>query len=183
MDDHSTDPITTPATFTGAFGRTWRLDVAALLRKNGRDPAEDAGIDLWMVEAPHAHPAWHTYMLLIMHLRPIEGAADPMIYLPGATHEFELWALSPDAKRQKIIDDGGAWGKWALHPINFAAQIIATDEEAKTRLFASVMDIINGVISPDTDYMQWWIQAWGNNMLIDNERFVIPPVKPPEAKQ
>ena len=165
MADPADDPITTHPTRWGSFGRAWRIDVRMLLIANGRDPEGDAGIDLWLVEAPRAHPVWHSYMMLMMHLRPLPDVADPIIYLPGATHEFELWALSPDAKRQDIIDTGGGWMRWRLEPMNFAAQIIATDEEAKDRLLGSVLEILQGTISPDTDYRQWWVQSWGDSML------------------
>jgi hypothetical protein len=162
------DPITTPPTMTGPFGRAWHVDLSALLAKMGRDPAHDAGIVAWLVEAPRAHPAWHSYVLFIMHLRLIEGVKDAVIYLPGATHEFELWALSPNAKRQDILDTG-KWARWRLESINFAAQIIATDDEAKGRLTASVMDILNGTISPDTDDIRVWARVWGDNMLKDRK--------------
>lgn len=169
MADPADDPITTPPTRWGSFGRAWQLDIRALLIMNGHDPDNDAGIDLWMVEASRAHPAWHTYIMLMIHLRPLPGSGDPVIYLPGATHEFGLWALSDLAKRQDILDNGH-WAQWRLAPMNFAAQIIATDEEAKGRLLGSVMEILQGAISPDTDYASWWAHTWGDNMLKDRER-------------
>lgn len=168
MTDRFLDPVTTPATYYGMYGRAWQVDVTALLRKAGHDPEHDAGIALWMVEAPGAHPIWHTYMLLMMHLRPVPGLAGPVIHLRGATHEFELWALTPSAERQMILDTG-MWMMWRMEPCNFAAQIIATDEEAIRRLLGSVMDILQGAISPDTDYFQWWVQLWGDSMVRDRE--------------
>jgi hypothetical protein len=160
--NHIEDSVTTKPTITGPFGRAWRVDVST-------QPAlADTVIDFYVVECPSAHPAWHSYVMFVMDLAPRPGLKDAVRYLPDATHEFHIWALSPDMPRQPIID-AGEWISSALRPMNFAAQVCMSQLEVEAKLVASVADVIHGRMSPDTDFYRDWARMWGDNMLKDRQ--------------
>lgn len=149
-----------PATpdLQGAFGRAWRYDIEAIVRKANNKP--HSSIVSWLIEAKNANPMWHSYAMHLIHLRDMPGLGRPKIYLPGATHEIMLFALNPEMARDLQNYPH------VLLPINFAAQFIAIcDDWAIARINETVFEIVNGGLSPDTDHLQSWIQRFGSAML------------------
>ena len=141
--------------------RAWRYDIAALAAKNDHPTA---GVSSWLIEAKWAHPIWHSYALHCYHLRDVPSLGHPVIYLPGATHELILFALDPDKPRD--LADFPAH----LHPPNFAAQFVAEDDEAAALLVAAAVDeIVEGKLSPATDFRRQWVERFGDNMLADRD--------------
>lgn len=162
MDDDM-DIVTIPPTLTGPGGKAWEIDKAATLKAAGIDPKRDATVMSHIVEASWAHPAWHSYWIAICHLRPMPDARETKIYLEGATHEIWVWALNPEASREKMITTGRPE---VLSPINFAAQFVEPhDAAAMERGLKAVQAIIAGELSPDTDFRQMWIARFGGNMM------------------
>lgn len=159
------DPITTKPIIEGAHGKAWKCDTNAGLMKMRINPADDSCLVHWVIEAPWAHPAWHSYSLLCIHLRPLAGKPPAVVHFPDATHELWLFAIDPNKDRNKLLKTGEVIGHW-LQPINFAAQFIEiTDEEAEKRIEASVRQIVAGTLSPDTDFRTDWVRLWGDNMV------------------
>jgi hypothetical protein len=148
------DPITTKPTIKGTYGRAWLYPVG---------PATPECVAAWIIEAPWAHPVWHSYLLNVIHLRPSERDPNPIIYLDGATHELCIEALDPEKPRQPSIDGGEVW---ALSPPNFAGQIICgSDVAAFARAENAVFMILERHLSPDTDYIYEWIRLFGDSMI------------------
>jgi len=138
-----------PPAKQGEHGKAWRLDIAALRRKHGKVGGELGG---WIVEAPWAHPMWHSYVIAVIHLRPIAGFPPAVIRLQGATHEVILFALDPS--HTPTLDNFPKF----LSPSNFVGQWIAeSDEAAVAKMDACVDEIIAGRLSPDTDFRHEWI--------------------------
>lgn len=138
----------------GQFGRAWRLAKFEGL----------AVVSCWYLNAPEYHPFWRDYRLIAYKLAPefIEGGK-PLMYLDGATHEMNVYALDPEWNLEKTLD---AHQFHVLQPCNFAAQFIATDDEGvATRLRESVQRICDGQLSPDTDFRKLWEVLWGDNMV------------------
>jgi hypothetical protein len=157
------DPIALAPTKSSATGRAWCFDVPELLSRHASNTEQDATIGIWMVEAPWAHPLWHSYVLFLVHLRPADGVEPAIISLPGATHQFFLYALDPSQPRQGMIDD--AIFRWLL-PMNFSAQLMAADDAAAiARMDQTVDEILAGSLSPDTDFINAWIARFGDNQL------------------
>ncbi len=155
------DDIPVAPTVTGSHGRAWRVDLA-LFRSMGTQAA-DAGIAQWVVEAPAAHPFWHSYFVSLIHLRPIPGTPDPLIYDARATHELVIMALDPDQPRYPQMM-GGGW-RW-LEPANFAAQLIEpSDATADAQVSAAVEAIVAGTLNPDTDALAQWRELFGSKMI------------------
>jgi hypothetical protein len=157
------DPMTTPPERFGIAGRAWRVDLAAYRRAQGL-AEEDPGVLVhWIVEAPRAHPLWHSFSLSLIHLRPHPVLPEPTLYADGVTHEVLLQVLDPAEPREPLLD--GARPRW-LQPANYAGQVTeASDEAAIARVASAVDRIVIGELSPDTDYRRDWIALFGDNMI------------------
>lgn len=156
------DPISAPPSIMNIAGRAWRLDLDRVYTRNGKPRL--GHVASWLIEAPWAHPCWHSYSINLIHLRPLQGIPDPVIYLPGATHELWVHALDPNESRQEMMGTGIFRN---LDPMNFGAQIIAeTDAAAVQRVEReAVLPICLGELSPDTDFLNAWTALFGDNMV------------------
>jgi hypothetical protein len=154
------DPITNPPDMGGAHGRAWLINFS---HPSWSQTKLGACVALWVIEAPSAHPAWHSYVMSLIHLRPIPGLEPPIMYVADATHEMVLAALDPDKPRQPAID---GCDLWPLNPPNFAAQFTAeNDAAAMAHCEQSVRAIVAGQLSPDTDHTHAWIDRFGDGMV------------------
>lgn len=163
------DAVEIAPTLTGPGGKAWELDMPAILRRMGADADRSCAVGCWIVEAPWAHPMWHSYVISVVHLRPMPKLPAPIIHVPGATHEIVVDALDPDYSRTLAITEGKIC---RMTPTNFAAQFIepnATpelqDAAAKARGLASVEAILAGDLSPDTDFIKMWVARFNGAML------------------
>lgn len=165
---HSADPISISPHITGSVGRAWSCDLEALRQRIGKSSEDDGTLAFWVIEAPWAHPIWHSYHMALLHLRPMADGRPTKFYLEGATHEIWLHALDPDGKRQPLIE-GHMWGKdtcQPLTPINFSSQFIEqSDDSAKARCEKAIQRICDGTLSPDTDYVRHWMHLFGDCMV------------------
>ena len=134
----------------GPHGQAWKVDLAAIAAK--RDNKPHASLVTWVVKAPWAHPVWHSYSINLIHLRPLLDFPPPTIHLSGATHEVIVFALDPAWKLN--LQECAPY----LLPANFVGQFVEPDDAfAARRVEQCVIDIVNGKLSPDTDFMQHWI--------------------------
>jgi hypothetical protein len=159
-----TDPIGDVPVVQGPHGRAWLCDTAAGLRKMNIKPEDNGSLDFWIVEAPWAHPAWHSYSIMLLHLREMPGK--PAYYhIKDATHEIHVYAMDPTKDRRDLLATGIVNGHW-MSPGNFAAQFIEImDELARERVRNTVQMICDGRLSPDTDFLQDWIRLYNNSMI------------------
>jgi hypothetical protein len=162
------DPMELPPILDGPNGKAWLCNVAKLRKLYGVKDDADACICHWVVEAPWAHPIWHSYSVVCIHLRPLVGVADPIIHKEGATHEIWVYACNPSVKRLPIICGEEMIKQFWLTPKNFAAQFIEdSDETAVERVKGTVQMICDGKLSPDTDFIHDWGRLFGFNMIKD----------------
>lgn len=126
-----------------------------------------AAIATWLVEAPWAHPVWHSYVVCLYHLRNIEGEKEPpIIHRPNATHEFCVMAFDPDKDRNIVIETGDVKG--ILVPFNFVGQFVEiSDELAAMRVRFTISEIVSKKLNPDTDFSSQWVERYGNWMYKD----------------
>jgi len=164
-------PVVAAPTLSMPHGKAWRMDLDAI-RHRLKQPAEtDAAVDAWLVEAPWAHPLWHSYLIILIHLRPMPGFEAPILYNPHATHEMHVCALDPAGDRDRLLAESIGYYCRTLEPINYAAQIVeVTDDLARARVRKAVEMICRGDLSPDTDYRAQWIALFGDNMQKDRMR-------------
>lgn len=165
MQQRVMDDVTTPPTLTGAAGRAWQIDLDAAYAAKGLSRQNDSGaVAEWIIEAPWAHPIWHSYGLTLIHLRPYPGLKGKTVFhLVDATHELWLDSLAADASRQEMIETGDLK---RMSPSNFAAQFIAHDDAAaEARIREAAEAVIAGRLHPDSDYRAMWAARFGDNML------------------
>jgi len=161
------DPIILPPVISGEAGKAWACNLVEGHRKSGIPIEHDACLGHWVIEAPAAHPFWHSYSLILIHLRQMPNFPPPEIHFQDATHEIWIVALDPEKDRNTMLDDGIVKGHW-LHPVNFAAQFIEiTDDEAVKRVKSTIQMICDGKLNPDTDGRAEWVRLYGDNMLKD----------------
>ncbi|RPH72758.1 MAG: hypothetical protein EHM78_02310 [Myxococcaceae bacterium] len=156
------DPVGVPPSESDLRGEAWLVptDHVGYWHIHGRP--FPASVALWLIECPWAHPIWHSYVLSLVHLRPAPDEQPIRFYIPGATHEFMIFALNPSKRRNEIF--GGRVNR--LDPGNFGAQMVcASDEEAAARIRDTVREIIRGDLSPDTDFTHQWVQRFGDSMM------------------
>lgn len=158
------DKINKTPDYVGAFGKAWLCDIDACYKKIKKERTEGGEVAIFIIEASWAHPFWHSYVIFLIHLRGIIDGQPAAIHLPGATHEFMLFALNPDKPREPIISEGEPVAY--LTPANFGAQFIAeNDAAALNRMEQTVQLICDGNLSPDTDFRGAWIKLFGDNMM------------------
>lgn len=168
-------PVSIAPTIMGPHGKAWLCDHASLRRKlNVRDD-QDGTVEHWIIEAPWAHPVWHSYSILLLHLRPLPDKRETLFYLENASHEMMLHAMDPKADREAIIIGSGLFGGMWLTPTNFAAQFVEiSDDLARDRIRKAVEIICAGNLSPDSDFINDWADLFGDNMMKDR-----PGARPP----
>jgi hypothetical protein len=157
------DPITAPPVLSGAAGKAWLTDLTA------GAPEEHGVLASWIVEAPGAHPLWHSYSVVLVHLRPMADGRKTLFYLPDATHEIWVYALNPEADRNVMLMRAGNIAIGLLHPGNYIGQFIEiSDDLAIERVRATVQEICDGKLSPDTDHVNCcWVKRYGDYLLKD----------------
>lgn len=110
----------------------------------------------WIIDCPWAHPLWNQYWLALYDLTSPHPDCPPTFYLPDATHEFVLFALSPDHPVAKDTPIGDA-KVVRLIPPNLGYQFKAdSNETALARVQGLVDQIVAGRLSPDTDFRRQW---------------------------
>lgn len=158
--------ITKAPDIVGTHGSAWMIDIARICERHDTKDGEHASVASWVVHAPWAHPLWHSYALILIHLRDLPNVSPARIHLPDATHELILNALDPDACFQEIIQGEADAMRWCLSPGNFAAQFIAeNDDDAGARIAETVVMVCNGELNPDTDARSQWVRLFGDNMV------------------
>jgi hypothetical protein len=146
----------TPA-LIGSRGVAWRTNQEKIAKQEGTERLLPISVAAWVIYAPYAHPFWHSYWLSCVSLRDQEGVPPAILYRPDATHELILFALNP--AHPTTIDEQPHF----LTPTNFVGQFPAqSDSHASAIIEQTVRDIINGFLSPDTDYRRNWIMRFGD---------------------
>lgn len=153
----------------GHVGRFWRGNLTALrhhVREQLATDRPDGTVAYWIVEAPWAHPVWHSYSVLLVHLRDI--GLPTKFYLAGATHEIWLHALDPQAPRDAFVRGRASPMEATLSPKQFAAQFVElNDDAAAARVTAALEEVCAGRLSPDSDHHHQleWARRFGDNMM------------------
>ncbi len=163
--NHRLDAISRAPDMNGPAGKAWLVNIDEVFANNpalaGKPHAQVAA---WLVEAPYAHPLWHSYGFSLIHTGKVPGLDECHLYVPGATHELVIFALDPDKSRDGALRTNLI--KSRLEPINFGAQFIASSNElAIERVRGDIQLVIDGQLSPDTDYRSMWIAKYGDNMV------------------
>lgn len=142
--------------------RVWRI---ANDEKTKTEPGHEAGIGTWVVNGPF-HPFWKWWMLGVVHLRPIEGMDEPAKQYPEAEYELLIVSLNPNRGDPDVdaMERGEDWGDESEGKFLTPPDLVfhfhgVTDEQARDIGEAAALSIVNGVLSPDSDFRNLWITA------------------------
>lgn len=120
----------------------------------------------WLLHVPWAHPLWSFYVLQTIALRSIEAEdRPPVLQFPGASHEMLVSALNPDMPLADIDDwNGPGTPPMAyLEPFDQCVQfIVADDAQAELVSDLVVRAIVEGNLSPDSDFRGLWRETIAN---------------------
>lgn len=153
------DTIIVPPAISGKAGRAWPMDLPAVRLSVGMAPERDPTLAGWLVETPVKGELWHSYLIYVVHLRPLEGYA-PRAHIKDASHEMALYALEPGKPRRLNALNA------RLHPPIFAAQWVATyDDAAALKLEKAVREMCRGTLVPATSHIRQWIARFGGAMV------------------
>jgi hypothetical protein len=113
-----------------------------------------------LLHRPDAHPIWHTYLVYIVHLRPLDGLPEPVLAFPDATHEIAIYALDPSCEP----DPANPKTLRHLLPVNLSHQLRRRSDVGALAVFAEfVQALSSGALSPDTDCRRaqiGWLERW-----------------------
>lgn len=114
-----------------------------------------------ILHRPDAHPIWHSYMLSLVHLRPMPSMRDAVLYHADSSHEIQVWALDPADPQPDPSVPGSAR---MLQPVNLVHQLRGRSDETALALFnAFVQALSTGGLNPDTDHHSHttaWLERW-----------------------
>ena len=172
---HVSKSVTAVPDLDGRHAKAWLHNTAAV-RAEAPPGQHDAMVSYWLVEAPRASIFLHSYVVMTTHLREVPGIKEPVKYKHDATHEIVVYALHPNADRDRMLR--GPVGMDAMmQPCNFAAQFgPVSDDEANDMAARAVIMICSGSLSPDVSGQGIWAQIFGDNMLASAAREDSSPV-------
>lgn len=141
----------------GEAGQAWKAIFDSDYKQKMLTTNKDwqAGLDLWLLHRPGAHPFWWNYVITGCSLRDIEGVPPAKKHAPDMTHEVSVWACDPEWKPDDswCTDTEGRWAKYILHPPNMIRQFPAfTDDLLNELLFLVARACCHGHMNPDTDF-------------------------------
>lgn len=135
---------------TGTHARAWKASPSAELRTQW-----PAGLDMYLVHCPSAHPFWSWYVVSGCSLAPMPGLPPAKMHRPGMSHEVMVFALDPDFKPDDDWCSAGdkRWAKHLLTPANLCEQFgDLTDDQANELVWLLVRAFCLGHASPDSDH-------------------------------
>ena len=128
-------------------------------------PSAAETVCTWLVTAPHAHPLWSQYALVVVRLRDLPGFPPPKRQFDGATHELLVVALNPEHGPMTPERVTRLWRNGRslpyLTPVNIAHQIDGADEEAERLAEMAAKGVVHGLLLPETgDAPERIREAW-----------------------
>lgn len=128
----------------GKAGQAWRLVASNPI----------ACLEGWLVQRPGAHPLWEWWVASVVHLREEPGLPPAAKSYPKAQYEFQIRTLDPEFRADPDLWD---LGYRFLEPADVIEQFHGvTDDQARFVCTESVRRIVDGGISPDSDYRSSW---------------------------
>jgi hypothetical protein len=113
-----------------------------------------------LLHRPDAHPVWHSYVVSLVHLRPLPELPPPNLAHQDSSHEIMVIALDPDF----APDPTDKSTLHPLHPPNLNHQLRGRTDETALALFnAFVQALSTGGLNPDTDHRGHtiaWLERW-----------------------
>ncbi len=140
--------------FEGNGGKAWRVTKVV-----GGPPDWNAFLGAYLVHAPRAHPVIKYYTVHLIHLRDIPGVKPAMKNYPEAEHEFMIFGLDPE----RPVPDPDDWIS-SPTPLLRSPEVLEqfhglSDAQAGRVLVEAIQAIVEGRLSPDSDFRRAWMVA------------------------
>lgn len=115
-----------------------------------------ATLSSYLVHCPNLHAFWSYWWVSLIHLREVEGIQPAVRDFENAEHEISVYAqnpeIEPDPDSMKTVA--------VLLPVDVTEQVHGlTDGEAVDVLQMLVERVIDGSLSPDSDFRRFWKPA------------------------
>ena len=153
----------------GSGGGLWRIWMAP---PEERDAARwGAVVGLWLMHAPNAHPMWEYYVVLLLHLRPLEGYPTPEKTEDRMQYQITVMTIDPGSalpNMQSLADaQDSSSGLRALHPADFEAQFpdVNGDHNAYEIVDELCIEVVNGILIPDGTYRTQWATSLSERVI------------------
>lgn len=115
------------------------------------------GLVSYLLHVPGAHIAWGSWLVGVVHLRPVAGMAPPKLHYPTAGHEFLIVSVNPERHGMYADPDGGPFH--FLEPADVVYQFDGlTDAQAMLLGTLAAQRIVEGMLSPDSDFRRLWVE-------------------------
>ena len=143
-----------------------------------RDRNEAKGLAFgttWLVHAPWAHSAWHSYIVTLVNLNTPVGGKPADTMRSGGTREVLVWAANPEVEI-KTGDQPEDWdfNGGLLWPANHGYHFVAeSDEDAFARIEVLVKAIEEKLLSPDTDFTSTWDELFRDGVTLKKSIFAV----------
>lgn len=114
-----------------------------------------ANIGAWVVDAPGAHACWRVWIVLLVHLRHVDGLAPAIVTRPGATHQVVTVPVNPD---QEVDPDETSLRdvQWLGNGDVEVQFKVGSDAQAVRVVEAVLARVGAAELSPDIDYNRLW---------------------------
>lgn len=155
---------------TGEGGSVWRLNLAP--PDASQPPETHSTVGLWLLHAPEAHPMWEYYVVVLIHLRDIEGVAPAQRDTPLMEYQITVLTLDPRFALPVMVEleQGGNTARkmMPLHPADFQAQFqrVGGDHVAYEVADAMCEAVAFGKLSPDRDYRSQWAMRLAAKVMV-----------------
>jgi len=134
-------------TYHGPKARIWEVD------SSGRDEIsvqDVASLGIWLIEAPMASSLWNYYAATLVHLHDIPGASPVTYKRPGATHEYVMGTINPEA--DNTVDPNDIKTFKMLEPPDLHEQLILPSNERALEVVRFAMQqCVDGSLSPNIE--------------------------------
>lgn len=149
---------------TTAFpGYDWWAELAP---HRPQTPDQEATLAAWFLHMPGVVPAWHDYLMCVIHLRPLPGVPPAHIAEPEASHELMVLALDPDVRPRP--DDPATWHH--LVPGNVTVQFGPnSDEQARQVARLAAQAALDSVLFIEPSGIRGAREAWRQSIRLTAE--------------
>jgi hypothetical protein len=113
-----------------------------------------AGLAVWLLHCPGAHPFWSYWVMSLVHLRETPGVHAPKLRYPGAQYELHAFALDPHGPKPDPDDLKSL--EHVLTPVDQVHQFHGVCDATAVEMVERLAGMVAGGFSPDTDNRQAW---------------------------
>jgi hypothetical protein len=155
---HQRDP-----NFKGRGGAAWTIHLPP---PETRPEIWGAGVGMWVMHVPDAHPSWEWYLVMLIHLRDLKGGRIAVRIHERNCYDVSVVTLHPDRPLPDLAavergEEGPHASFLCMEPTDFMAQFgdVGGDARAYDVAESLVKKVVTGDLIPGDDYRMQWAQT------------------------